>query len=519
MSDAAQKFEARWASAEGKRRQIGLQLQGYQLRAAERETQHHDTLNTLQKINGSLQDRVEELDVLHVAGRTLSSIHDLDVGLGTMLEILKKQIPSDISAVYLVDENEEKLRLQKAYPASLKPEDLLDYLPQQVEEALRKKKAIVYVDKNSTLPVFVQTNNDQQPQSCIYIPMLDEEDLFGIVALSGGTNYAKLLGSDSDTDFIETFAQLAEINIKNIQMRQSILEKIGVIEEQNETLEENVEKRTVELRSAYDDLRETQATLVQSEKMAALGQLVAGVAHEINTPLGYIKNNVAMFNDIFDELTEAEKLPSGEQRADNVEMEKQARELVQDSLKGLENISELVLSLKDFGRVDRVAVDSFDVNKGLDDTLKIATSMLKNKISILKAYGNVPAIECMPSHINQVFLNLLTNASQAIKERGVIKITTQVKGQYLLIIIQDNGQGIAEDELKSICDPFFTTKPVGEGTGLGLSISKKIIEQEHNGRLRFVSRVGRGTAAGVYLPLKTASQNAVAADFDDQAMM
>lgn len=500
VSEADVNFESRWRNAEGKRRQVSLQFQGFQLQAVERGRQHRETLNTLQKLNDTLHNRIEELDLLHSAGKTLSGIHDLDAALASILAILQEQLRNDVGAVYLFDENERKLKFHKAHPDSLPADDFLGHLPEQLGENIKRDKAILCLNGDLKFPAFRKSKTSHNSHSFIYIPMLDEETLFGVVALSGKTDYATLVSSRKD--FFETFAQMAVVNIKNIQMHLSILEKIKVIEEQNRTLEENVEKRTAELRRAYNDLKEAQATLVQSEKMAALGQMVAGVAHEINTPLGYVKNNVAMFNDILDELAETAQRPSDAVNVNHSDIYQQSKELINDSLTGLERISELVLSLKDFSRVDRTAVDSFDVNKGLDDTLKIAASMLKNKVEVLKSYGDVPTIECMPSHINQVFLNLITNAAQAMDKNGKIKITTQVKDHYLMVAIQDNGKGIPEDIVHKICDPFFTTKPVGQGTGLGLSISKKIIEQEHKGRLVFVSKVGKGTAAIVYLPIK-----------------
>lgn len=301
-----------------------------------------------------------------------------------------------------------------------------------------------------------------------------------------------------------------------------------------DNLEKRVQERTQELSQAYKRLKQSQTQLIQSEKMASLGQMVAGVAHEINTPLGYIKNNVELTNDLLKEVKElvdaynrlvvllttgeateeaintqfatiAELAAKFEEDDTFVEME----QLFADTLHGIARISELVINLKNFSRLDLAAVSDINLNESLDSVLIIAHNMLKYKTEVRKHYSEIPTVECSPSQINQVFLNLLTNAVQAIEEKGIIQITTSFDDQFVHVTIQDTGKGIPKKILAKVFDPFFTTKQIGEGTGLGLSIVYQIIKQ-HKGHIRVVSQEGKGSKFIVSLPrqLKMESMNA-----------
>ncbi len=289
-------------------------------------------------------------------------------------------------------------------------------------------------------------------------------------------------------------------------------------------LEKRVQERTQELTKAYKRLKQSQTQLIQSEKMASLGQMVAGVAHEINTPLGYIKNNVELTEDLLKEIKELIDaynrlvilLTAGDtseeaintQFATITELSQkfeeddtfiEMKQLIADTIHGIAQISNLVVNLKNFSRLDLAAISDVNLNESLDSVLIIAHNMLKYKTEVRKNYGNIPTIECSPSQINQVFLNLLTNAVQAIEEKGIIQISTSADDQFVHIIIQDTGKGIPKSVLAKIFDPFFTTKPIGDGTGLGLSIVYQIVKQ-HKGRIRAVSQEGKGSKFIVSLP-------------------
>lgn len=302
------------------------------------------------------------------------------------------------------------------------------------------------------------------------------------------------------------------------------------LQDLNAHLEETVQARTGELRQALDDLRFQQAQLVQSEKMAALGQMVAGVAHEINTPLGYARGNVETVRESLPLMAELiGALQSGDEQqreealrrwppADGLE---EVAMLLTDAEYGLGEIAGLVLGLKDFSRVDRSLNESFNLNDGLDTSLKICQSQLKGRVEVQKDYGELPLVPCAPSQINQVFLNLLNNAGQAIEGEGQIAIKTYATDDEAVVEIRDSGCGMDKDTLAHIFEPFFTTKPVGQGTGLGLSIVFKIVET-HRGRIEVESEPGQGTMFRLRLPLRVqtipATPSPAAAEAGDDFM-
>jgi len=253
--------------------------------------------------------------------------------------------------------------------------------------------------------------------------------------------------------------------------------------------------------------------------------MVAGVAHEINTPLAYVKNSLGTVSDKLAELSGAidncEKLlkllqagndAQGLSRqfavvwAQVAQLKKQGvmvelGSLVKDGLYGTAQMAEIVGNLKDFSRLDRSKVTSFNLNEGVQSTLLLAKHLLKD-IVVNKHLADIPPIICSPSQVNQVFLNLVTNAAQALRAGdGTIELTTRPDGEGVLVEVKDNGTGIPPDVLPKIFDPFFSTKEIGKGTGLGLSICYKIVQQ-HGGRIDVVSKPGSGTTFSVWLPLR-----------------
>lgn len=267
----------------------------------------------------------------------------------------------------------------------------------------------------------------------------------------------------------------------------------------------------------------SQAQVIHTTKLASLGQMVAGVAHEINTPLGFVKSNVEVVSDLLSEYEAAvtkvmtgvdlmltldasmvDRAKAAIQKA-RIELARattlnEARELLEDSTTGLKQMSGLVSNLKGFARVDRDGMDTIDLNDSVRSALTIAGHQLRDRITVVEELGDVPKVKCMPSQINQVFLNMITNAAQAMGDEGTLTIRSVAKSSFVEVSFEDTGSGIPDDVLPKIFDPFFTTKPVGEGTGLGLSIVHKII-QGHGGAIRVKSQVGKGTTFFVELPL------------------
>jgi len=281
---------------------------------------------------------------------------------------------------------------------------------------------------------------------------------------------------------------------------------------QNDTLEAELARRLKEI-------QQVQLQLLQSDKLAAVGQLAAGIAHEINNPVGYVTSNLTSMDsslrDIFGLLDAYEALervcPSAEAALAKVREIKQQKEIVllredigqmlAESKEGLARVAKIVSDLKNFSCAENNDWQWADLHNGLDSTLNIVGNEIKYHCTLNKDYGDIPDVYCIPSQINQVFLNLLVNAAQAIPEKGEITLRTGQVGDDVFVAIADTGTGISAETLPRLFEPFFTTKPVGKGTGLGLSIAYGIV-QKHGGRIEVESKVGRGTVFTVWLPVK-----------------
>ena len=298
------------------------------------------------------------------------------------------------------------------------------------------------------------------------------------------------------------------------------------LKDANESLERRVRERTEELSQALDDLRESESQLVQNEKMASLGQMVAGVAHEINTPLAYVRSSLETVQTHFDsflrefvaamtglvDLMRSPETPESElsdqfeaavamrDRLDEFPVASEITTLLADGVHGVDEISGIVGNLKNFSRHDRSLMSRCSIEDCLASTLQIAKPALAGR-RVRRLFGPTTPIQCAPSRINQIFLNLITNAAQATGEDGLITLVTRMAdARHVVVEVMDNGSGIPDDVLPKIFDPFFTTKAIGEGTGLGLSIVYKIVEQ-HGGSIRVHSRPGVGTKFTVVIPV------------------
>ncbi len=292
------------------------------------------------------------------------------------------------------------------------------------------------------------------------------------------------------------------------------------LEEARKGLEKKVKERTAELEQAYAELKNAQAHLLQREKMASLGQMAAGVAHEINNPVAFLLSNLGTLEGYLKEVNavmaecQSRLLP----HADSIGVIKEMMELkkaadidfimedamnvIRESQEGAQRVRAIVADLKDFSRVDAAELTDYDINAGIDSTLNIVAGELKYKATVIKEYGAIPRLNCNAGEINQVILNLLVNAGHAITGMGEIRIKTWHQDEKVYLEISDTGCGISAENLDRIFEPFFTTKPVGQGTGLGLSIVFNIVKK-HGGEIKVTSEHEKGTAFTVSLPTGT----------------
>lgn len=271
-----------------------------------------------------------------------------------------------------------------------------------------------------------------------------------------------------------------------------------------------------ELENAYNNLKIAQSQITQQEKMASIGQLAAGVAHEINNPTGFIMSNLGSLQKYVNKLVEFIKVQAeaveglSEERKEEIRKKRSSlkvdfitediRSLVSESLDGTERIKKIVQDLKSFSRVDEAEQKRADINAGIESTINIVWNELKYKATVNKEYGDIPHTMCNPGQLNQVFMNILVNAAHAIEKQGEIRVRTWHEGGYINVSISDTGSGIPADKLPRIFEPFYTTKEVGKGTGLGLSIAYDIVKK-HNGEIEVESEVGKGTTFTITIPI------------------
>ena len=376
-------------------------------------------------------------------------------------------------------------------------------------------------------------------ETCQQLKLNPELKDIPVIFMTALTDSSKVVNGFAvgGVDYVTKPIQIEEV-LARINTHLSMRAMHQQLSEQNLVLRQEVAMRLqteAELQLVSDEqqlligkLQQAHDQLLQSEKMASIGQLAAGIAHEINNPIGFVNSNMGAVQGYFDTLFKAidacgeaiAQGPDQSQIAARFGQLKQAAEidylkddfadLMKESLEGLKRVKDIVQALKDFSHVGESNWLAADLHRGLDSTLNIVNNEIKYKAEVVKQYGELPLVKCLASQLNQVFMNLLVNAAHAIKEFGVITIRTGCTGpDWVWVEISDTGQGIPADIMKRIFEPFFTTKAVGSGTGLGLSLSYGIINK-HGGRIEVRSEPGQGCSFTVHLPVNPA-QGAAAA--------
>lgn len=296
-------------------------------------------------------------------------------------------------------------------------------------------------------------------------------------------------------------------------INQELESKIAERTQELATAHEELGERHRQLEAAYRELANAQQHLIHSEKMASLGMLVAGIAHELNNPISYVYSNLEFIEEYVERLAGIISASVPTQSDDATKptthfaaILQNLRELIASCREGSQRVKKIVLDLRVFSRTDDMGLIMTDLHAGIESTLNLLSRQYGDRITVHRDYGALPLIECYPGQINQVFMNLLQNAAQAIPHQGDVWICTQAAEESVQIMIRDNGVGIAEAHLGRIFDPFFTTKDVGMGTGLGLSISYGIVKK-HGGNIRVKSKIYEGTTFTVELPIRSPRRN------------
>ncbi|MEH2374266.1 ATP-binding sensor histidine kinase [Nostoc sp.] len=393
----------------------------------------------------------------------------------------------------------------------------------------------------------------EEPKSLLSTPIINQGKLIGILYLE---NYLTTGAFTRDrVEVLKLLTTQAAISLENAILYKNLAQAKESLEEYNHTLEEKVQKRTQELndknhclQQALEELQRTQMQLIQSEKMSSLGEMVAGIAHEINNPINFIHGNINHATEYVQDLLDLVVVYQQEYPRPSHLIDKKAEEIdldfliedlpkILDSMKvGSLRIRNIVLGLRNFSRLDESEMKPVDVHEGIDNTLMILQHRIKEKssflqIEVIKEYGKLPEVICYPGQLNQVFMNILSNAIDALEESfvigdpslvndkeqiikdidvseashrvGQIHIFTELTDSNTAIIrIADNGSGMTKAVQQKIFDPFFTTKSVGTGTGLGLSISYQIIVDKHKGSLTCDSTLGKGTELVIEIPMQ-----------------
>lgn len=501
------------------------------------------SISTLNDLTQQMSDQSRDLnDAISI---TLFKTLSETLSKGDMEEVkltAQKMVDSNIVALVIIKDEATRKRLLVTTPSeklkevfkenkisskSIKKRSLMDSIYKQV------------VTKNGKI---IELGFYNEPIIKIYLDMLRDNmlamvfififlgfflsNLISGVLIKPINILIKSLGDFAQGNFSH---RLEETNYFEInRLIHSYNEMAESLEKLYQSLEQQVKDRTKELEVAYSELKSTQAMMVHSEKMKSLGELVAGITHEINNPVNFIYGNlihlknytadlmsiIAQYGEFEADLSDEHKQRIQEIK-DEIDLEflkDDLPELIRSCQEGTERTKNIILDLKNFSRLEEAVVNNVDLPKEIDTTLNILHNKFKNKITVHKEYQeNMPHVEGYGGQLNQVFMNILDNAAFAIKEKGDVWIRLKAEGQNAIIEFEDNGCGMDDVISKKVFDPFFTTKEVGQGTGLGMAISYKVIKN-HNGNINLKTKLGEGSKFTIVLPLKMSTEKEMIAE-------
>lgn len=476
----------------------------------------------LEELEAELAQKSAEVEVLRQISTEVNATLELDTIYEVILRTMDELFGFHHALILLLDDEGERLRVvaSRGYGDQALGGEVpvgtgfigvvakkrrlmrLSNLGQQRSYVAAVRKQMTEAGRGGELDEAPPVPGLPDVESQIGIPLLIKEDLIGVFSVESAE---RKRFTERDEVLVNIVANQAASAIHNARLYRTVEERRAELAELTATLEDRVRARTAELESANRELRETQAQLVQSEKMASLGMLVAGVAHEINTPIGSIAANTDVVARAAAIVKERLESSDGESVLAQDDRLRRAVESLQQATQterlACQRIASIVKSLKNFARLDEAEEKRVDLHEGIESTLVLIAHEL-GEIEVVKRYGELPKVLCAPGPINQVFMNLMINAVFAMEGEGTLTIETEFLSDAAQVLVRfsDTGVGIPPENLPRIFDPGFTTKGVGVGTGLGLSICYRIVEA-HKGTIEVSSEPGKGTTFTIRLPI------------------